>query len=76
MCIREQRQGPTIGKGVGIANILTLATWNIRSLAHEATELWRVWNRGMNIAVITKTKEKLKGIRYIEDQMSLYSGVS
>ena len=63
-------------KGLGRTNRMNLATWNVRRLSHEEYELLNELKKpNIDTAVITETKNKLKGTKDLSKYFLLYSGV-
>ena len=51
--------------------------WNVRSIGNKEPELVEeIKIKGVNVAVISETKQKLKGTKIIGNHTMLYSGVS
>lgn len=64
------------GKCKWITDNLKVATWNVRGIAHKEVELVKIFERNkINIAVVTETKKKNKGSKYIGNYAMFYSGV-
>ena len=59
-----------------IMDNLKVATWNVRGIAGKEAELLRIFEENkVNIAVVTETKKKNKGSKYVGDYAMFYSGV-
>lgn len=65
-----------LGTRKRISDQLKIATWNVRGIAQKEIELTKIFEKmNINLAVITETKKKLKGSKYVENYAMFYSGV-
>lgn len=65
------------GKCKWILDYLKVATWNVRGIANKESELTKILeDKHINVAVLTETKKKLKGSKYIGNYAMFYSGVN
>ncbi len=63
-------------KNKWIADTLRVATWNVRGISNKEDLLTRILEeQKVNIAVVTETKKKLKGSKYVGNYAMFYSGV-
>jgi exonuclease III len=73
----DKRPGTKKEKRFGIHEILNVAAWNVRSVGNKESELVEeIKTKCINIAVISKTRKKLKGTKIIGNYSMLYSEVS
>ena len=73
----DKRPGLKKEKRFGINEALNISAWNVRSIENKESELVEeIKLKGINIAVISETKEKLKGTKMIGTYTMLYSGVT
>jgi len=74
--IKWQKTWHEKGKRLGVHETLNVATWNVRSIGNKEFELVEeIKIKGINVAVISETKKKLKGTKMIGNYTMLYSGV-
>ena len=65
------------GKRKWISDQLKIATWNVRGITTKEFELARIFkDMNINLAIVTETKKKLRGSKYVENYAMFYSGVS
>jgi len=75
--IKWQKTWHEKGKSLGVHETLNVAAWNVRSVGNKESELVEeIKIKGINVAVISETKKKLKGIKIIGNYTMLYRGVS
>jgi hypothetical protein len=73
----DKRPGTKKEKRIGIHETINIAAWNVRSTGNKESELVEeIKTKGINVAVISETKKKLKGTKMISNYSMLYSGVS
>ena len=73
----DKRPGMERKKRLGIHETLNVAAWNVRSIGNKESEFAEeIKIRGINVAVISETKKKLKGTKMIGNYTMLYSGIS
>lgn len=59
-----------------ISEYFKTATWNVRGISGKENELAKIFEKmNVNLAVVTETKKKLKGSKYVENYAMFYSGV-
>ena len=74
--LNDKRPGTKKEKRIGIYETLNIAKWNVRSIGNKESELVEeVTTKGINIAVLSETKNKLKGTKMKGNYSMLYSGV-
>ena len=62
-------------KRLRIHETLNVAAWNVRSIGNKESELVQeIKIKGINVAVISETKKKLKGTKYNAIQWNFSKG--
>jgi len=75
--LNDKRPGMKKEKQLGVHETLNVAAWNVRSIGNKESELVEeIKIKGINVAVISETKKKLKGTKMIGNYTMLYSGIS
>jgi hypothetical protein len=60
----DKRPGIKKEKGIGTYETLNIDAWNVRFIRNKESELAEeIKTKGINIAVITETKKKLKELK-------------
>jgi len=64
--LNDKRPGMKKEKRLGVHETLNVAAWKVRSIGNKESELVEeIKIKGINVAVISKTKKKLKGTKII-----------
>jgi hypothetical protein len=75
--LNDKRPGTKKEKRLGVHETLNVASWNVGSIGNkESVLVEEIKIKGINVAMISETKKKLKGTKMIGNYTMLYSGVS